>query len=413
MRAGGNAMPWKPICRGSLRQQLFESVQDIARGLRESEADLEDVSYSGGKSGVALFFAYLASACGDAEAAACSARLMEQALETAGESVRTVGFFGGLSGIGWSYRHIHQLLHGRPAAEDVTADLDDLIAELVAVGPWPWEYDLIYGLAGIGAYALDHPNRAWRESVIGKILDRLEESAQRFDHGIAWLNRPELMVEVDAERYPQGRFDMGLAHGTAGVVGFLGQICKAGGFGDRARAMLSDAIAWLLSSRRPEGGGSVFPVFFGELASCRSAWCYGDPGTAAALFRAGEGARGSAWESAALDIARRDCFRPFEDCGVVDAGLCHGSAGLAHLYARFFQATGERVFLAAATRWLRETLAMRQAGEGLGGYSSWWPLAGEWRTAPGLLTGVAGIGLALIAATTSVEPGWDRPLLLS
>jgi hypothetical protein len=35
----------------------------------------------------------------------------------------------------------------------------------------------------------------------------------------------------------------------------------------------------------------------------------------------------------------------------------------------------------------------------------------EWRPESGFLTGSAGIGLALLAATTPVEPEWDRVLL--
>jgi len=31
-------------------------------------------------------------------------------------------------------------------------------------------------------------------------------------------------------------------------------------------------------------------------------------------------------------------------------------------------------------------------------------------TAPGFLNGIAGVGLAFLAATTSIEPAWDRIL---
>jgi hypothetical protein len=34
-----------------------------------------------------------------------------------------------------------------------------------------------------------------------------------------------------------------------------------------------------------------------------------------------------------------------------------------------------------------------------------------WKDDPGFLTGSAGIGLALLAATTAVAPDWDRVLL--
>jgi lantibiotic biosynthesis protein len=34
-----------------------------------------------------------------------------------------------------------------------------------------------------------------------------------------------------------------------------------------------------------------------------------------------------------------------------------------------------------------------------------------WRADPGFLTGSSGVGLALLAAATPVEPEWDRILL--
>jgi hypothetical protein len=38
---------------------------------------------------------------------------------------------------------------------------------------------------------------------------------------------------------------------------------------------------------------------------------------------------------------------------------------------------------------------------------------GSWQAAPGFLTGAAGVALALLAATSAVEPAWDRALLAS
>ncbi|HKA86184.1 MAG TPA: hypothetical protein VKE22_00910, partial [Haliangiales bacterium] len=77
---------------------------------------------------------------------------------------------------------------------------------------------------------------------------------------------------------------------------------------------------------------------------------------------------------------------------------------------RLWQATGEEAFRAAAIRWAERTLAMR--GEGVGGYRSYNPiLAAKWDDDPGLLTGAAGVALALLGATTQVEPRWDIVLL--
>jgi len=41
------------------------------------------------------------------------------------------------------------------------------------------------------------------------------------------------------------------------------------------------------------------------------------------------------------------------------------------------------------------------------------PNGKQWIAMPGILEGAAGIALALLAATTPIEPEWDRMLLLS
>ncbi len=57
--------------------------------------------------------------------------------------------------------------------------------------------------------------------------------------------------------------------------------------------------------------------------------------------------------------------------GCVDAGLCHGAAGVAHIYNRFWQWTGDDLFGAAARRWFAEVLAMRRPDSGIAGFRSY------------------------------------------
>ena len=147
----------------------------------------------------------------------------------------------------------------------------------------------------------------------------------------------------------------------------------------------------------------------------RTAWCYGDPGIAAVLLSAARSFGRADWESEALDVARRSARRSEQAAQTVDAGLCHGTAGLAHLFNRFHQATGDPELGEAALAWTRRTLDMQRPGEGIGGYRSYMTSEkaadGDWSAQPGLLIGSAGIGLALLAAVSGVEPAWDRMLL--
>ena len=61
---------------------------------------------------------------------------------------------------------------------------------------------------------------------------------------------------------------------------------------------------------------------------------------------------------------------------------------------------------------------MRRPNRGIAGFLAYMPRPNRpnekrWIAAPGILEGAAGIALALLAATTPVEPEWDRMLLLS
>jgi hypothetical protein len=100
----------------------------------------------------------------------------------------------------------------------------------------------------------------------------------------------------------------------------------------------------------------------------------------------------------------------------VDAGLCDGAAGLGHLFNRMYQATGGATLGRAARFWFDRTLAMREPGRCVGGFSALAAKEDGTRyreNDPGLLTGASGIALAHLAATTSIDPAWDRMLLVS
>ena len=103
-----------------------------------------------------------------------------------------------------------------------------------------------------------------------------------------------------------------------------------------------------------------------------------------------------------------------EDRAVEGAGLLQGAAGVAHRLNRRAQAAGEERVADEARSWFGRLLAMRRPGEGIGGFQARVPDGrggAVWADDPGFLTGSAGIGLALLAAISPVEPAWDQLLL--
>ena len=119
-----------------------------------------------------------------------------------------------------------------------------------------------------------------------------------------------------------------------------------------------------------------------------------------------------------MALACRAAKRPPSETGVANACFCHGAAGLAHIYNRMYQATGEPRLGSAAVYWLERTLGFYRLARETGG--SWVqgssdPAQRELWTWTGieLVDGAAGVALVLLAAATAVEPSWDRMFLVS
>lgn len=405
-------MSWRPLLDGSLAVRAREAVCAIAEALVRDDGPEPGPSYAAGDAGIGLFHGYFAVASGDERSRGLAAERLSRAVAGVAAALPPVGFFTGLSGIAWVNQHLEELLAGG-AARDLNEQADELLADVLRASPWRWHYDLMHGLVGIGCYALDHLDDGFRATATEHVLDCLEELAERRDGGLTWLTPPQLIkVPAIRDQHPHGYYNLGLAHGVPGVVAFLARALDEQLGGERVERLLEGAVSWSLANRRPADGGSTFSsLAAADAVSCRSGWCYGDPGVAMALFAAGRAARRPELEREAMEIAHRDCARSLAGSQVVDPMLCHGAAGLGHLYNRLFQATGEAAIGEAARVWFERALEMRRQDEGIAGFGCTWE-DGEWHSGPGLLDGASGVGLALLAAISDVEPDWDRPMLL-
>jgi lantibiotic modifying enzyme len=414
-------MPWQPLLQGTFEDHASGSVQAILNDLSSSGRDpAGDPSLADGFSGLAVLHGFLAQTESGQDHAALVRECLQRATAALADNPTSASLYSGLTGLGWTMAHLHRRVPGLDG-EDNLAEIDEVLWHHLDQSPWSDDYDLISGLVGFGVYALERlssaaeAERPTAAACLERVVDHLAATAERQAQGITWWTDPKWLPAATRQKSPSGYYNLGLAHGVPGVIALLGQACAAGIAIAKARPLLEEAVHWLLAHQGTRGyAASVGAEGVDEPA--RLAWCYGDPGVAAALLGAARCVEEPAWEKAALAIARRAAARPPEQAGVVDAGLCHGAAGLAHLFNRMFQATGDLQLQEAALFWFKRTLEMRHAERGIGGYSPW-DLSVDgtmtWRAAAGFLTGAAGVAMALRAAGTPIEPAWDRVLLVA
>jgi lantibiotic biosynthesis protein len=418
--AGPATIPstWMPLLDGALAARAVDTALAIADALRAPppQTDGEGAFLVGGSAGHALLFSYLARTKLADGADIAADGFLNHAIGAVADVTMPPSLFVGFTGIAWAVSH---LADRNAAADDSTDEIDDALRTFLSQSPWMDDYDLIIGLAGIGVYALErlpHPNA---RNLLALVIDRLEDAAEHVGNEARWLTSPELLPSWQRALCPKGYYNLGVAHGIPGVIVVLAGACAAGVGGIKARRLLDDAVRWLLLQAKAIDERKTFPSWIavgGEPFPSRHAWCYGDPGIAAALLVAARAVGESSWEREALDIARRAARCPMADSGVRDAGICHGAAGLAHIFNRFYQATHDDTFAQAAHDWFVTTLDMRQPDTGIAGYrTAEREVDGvvRWIDDAGLLSGAAGIALTLLGAVSDLEPEWDRLLLLS
>jgi hypothetical protein len=266
------------------------------------------------------------------------------------------------------------------------------------------EYDLFYGLVGIGALLLHGADGGDELGDVLRYVVRLAEPRQHDG-----LQIPGWWVEHDPDPLvptPGGHANLGMAHGAAGLLALLAHAARHG----RHVAGQTEAIGWLCGWfdhwRQESALGPWWPQWItrDQLRTGRPAqdgpgrpsWCYGAAGIARALQLAAITAGDLAGKTAA-ELALAACLTGPQLDRLTDAGICHGLAGL---YQTAYRAAADTASPAIARR--LPSLAARIASCAPGDN-------------PGLLTRNTGIALTGETIRTGQPPHtrWDACLLIT
>lgn len=432
-------MPWKPIIEEPEAGNVFKVIGEIADALhrppaawipRETEMVepyrlARGATLGLGRSGIALFYAYLARVSQDPLPFEETAdRLISEACDTLETVPMSGSLIRGMSGIAWTVQHLQDIIYDGPPqdpAEDPNEEIDRIILDHYST---PQRFDLWEGCIGLGVYALERYSHPLARQLLENLIRQLDKLSTKTHQGITWFTTPQGTQTTTRTAFPEGFYDLGVAHGAAGAISFLARTQALGVLPEITGKLLHGAVSWLLAQQWEHQDGSIFPQFLlptdnEAVTTSTYGFCHGDLGIAAALAAAAHYSGEDAWKSKATETGKAAIRYLEEAAGKIDLSeptLCHGSAGFAHMFNRLYQSTGENAFKKAALKWFRHTLDQQQPGTGVAGFSKFGKNDdGEYSRLydPGFVQGTAGIGLALLAAVTPVEPAWDRTLLLS
>jgi type 2 lantibiotic biosynthesis protein LanM len=373
------------LCRDALENEFCASWIGITPvGSREISWCLRplDAGFYEGLSGCSFFLAYLGVLTGDqsySKIARKSITLVRRHLDrgrAGGLPVRSLGAFSGLGGIIYTLAHLAVLWEDPSLIDEAKA----LAADVPALIEADKALDVIGGSAGAIA-ALEVLNRisASDHLLNAAVLcgERLLLQQQPQGRGVGWKN------EIDSSQPLTG-----FSHGAAGIAWALLKLA-AWSKDPRFRTAAESAIAYERSTfvaeeanwpdYRPSAGEDQFDP------RCMVAWCHGAPGIGLARIdslqymddrETREEIRIALRKTVESDFGMNHC-------------LCHGDLGNLDILLYAAQRVDDSWWSEAGKRLASETLAtIAERGCLCGTQTS--------LSSPGLMTGLAGIGYALL-----------------
>jgi lantibiotic modifying enzyme len=437
---------WEPVLSGEARAAAIDLCRDIGTRLASPERVIEATamtlkqtaypeysrwvpySLAEGDAGLAILSGYLEQ-CYPGQGwdivAHHQVAAAAQAIERTGWPAP--GLFEGLSGFAFSARTLsragarYQRLLMR-IDQKLLTNVDLQVSHLLAAehGMEVGAFDAISGLAGIGAYLLTRAEHTDDYAPLEQVVSALITIADDTNPLPRWFTPPNLLADPDlAASQPYGVLNCGLAHGIPGPLALM-SLARTSGLETKGLDEAIEHLAnWLIAQTLHGEWGPMWPSIIplnsgGQSAGTepsRTAWCYGSPGVARAIWLAGRALDDTRICNAAIEAMEAVYRTPIPARGIDSPNLCHGIGGLLLITMRFAHDTEESLFASAAQLLAAQILAAYEP-ESVVALRDVEP-DGRRVDRPGLLTGASGVAAVLLAAASDVEPAWDRSFLIA
>lgn len=319
-------------------------------------------------------------------------------------------FCSGTSGIRWFYRYL--VTSGLLDEEDYSfLKGEDAFTSQALTMLDKGNYDFLHGAVGLGHEFLLDTERP-PDGFFSEFLSVLAKLKERSASGgiVPAYNFVEDYVEPF-------KVNLSLSHGLASILKFCLECFNADVCRRASGEMAWNLISYLMERINDDTDLGYFPGTVDERApqpgGCRMAWCYGDLGIGYVLYLAGIAFGDVMLVDFAMEVLRHATQRrDFRRTGVYDAAVCHGAAGIAHIFGKAGHLTGDPHLKEAAEFWIRKTLDMGVHSDVPSGYKKYNALNDTFEKETGLLEGSAGIGLVLLSHLTG-DFRWDACLMLN
>ena len=391
-------------------KQKIDSIAECISDKIQNDRVEDDFGLYSGDFGILLFLIYYSNYSTTSDKyISLIEKFTEDVFNRFPKNIGIHTFCDGLSGILYSLEFLQEKKYVDIDISDAQSTFDEYLCFCMRQNIQQNNYDFLHGALGVGFYFLKKGNNSYIQELIDFLYNTAEIDKQ--NKICKWKSI------IDFEKKTIG-YNISLSHGISSIIIFLSRVIKSGKINDKVLELLHGAVNYVLSQQIDFLRiGSHFPIFSLDnktqpIIGSRLAWCYGDLGVGMALWQAGKAAGELTWTEKGLGVLINATQRlSMTENNVFDAGICHGSAGIALVYHRMYLETHINEFKEATDYWLNQTINIAKFEDGLAGYKSY--IFDGWNCNYSLLSGISGIGLTLISCIDNSKQKWDEMLLLS
>lgn len=320
----------------------------------------------------------------------------------------------GVSGLGWLFLKLKDKELFEFEADEILEEFDEVLGESVTELLSERNFDLLHGAMGIGVYFL----RRNIPKPVETIVEALYEDAVKDSIEVKWSRYDKYNIKDHI-------FDLGLAHGNAGILYFLLKAYRGNVQREKCREMMLGGINFLMNNIQDHKKiGSFYnssilvseyktPGYKGALS--RLGWCYGDLGILYVLFIIAKELN--------LDMIMERVERMFESTALRrtpaetylrDSSFCHGASGVGYIFLLMYKLTKNNAFKDATNYWMKFMLDQGIEPDGIEGYLFDTGEEGGWLPINALLTGAGGVELFLLSYRyQELSHDWNECFFLS
>ena len=393
-----------------MKKQIIQKLEQILTIVIEK--DIVSHNFLGGDLGALLFIYHYYLYSKNKELIFIIQNKLLKLIESEIDS--NFSFCSGLAGFSWLINYLKKggLIDGsiNSFLKETDSYLNISMKHFIKDG----NYDYLHGAGGIAWYFLYRiPNNNSTKN-LKEFIDELYFLHKKDDgNGIKW----ESILDIKSGK--KG-YNISLSHGMASIIVILSKLYQKKIETEKTFKLLQGAVNYLLQQKLCSNKYiSIYPNFAIEsikkLHSSRLAWCYGDLGIGISLWHAFQATNNILWKNEALETLLHSAKRKdLNENMLKDAGLCHGTSGIAHIFNRMYYNTKILEFKKAGDYWVSQTLKMAKFDDGYAGFKAWRTKeSGGSQPQIGILEGISGIGLSLLSSIYKNRLEWDECLLLS